>query len=97
MGRYAKGGVSWSDKDIKTLIRMRAAGKPIKIIAKAVNRSPSAVSNFVARYGDRFGISVSRQKFHGGKGVKNFNDIYNGSVPYLHWTITKPWKVDNKK
>lgn len=96
MGRYAKGAVAWSDKDIETVRKLRAADVPLKDIGVAVGRSRGAVANFIARYGDRFNIKVKRSNQRG-KVFSNTLSSYNGSVPYLHWTITKPWKVDNKK
>lgn len=85
MARWAKGGVSWTPEQIETLKAMRASGEPTKAIAKALGKTPSATSNFIQRYGHRYGIAVDRRS--------NIQREYNGAVPYLHWSITKPWRV----
>lgn len=86
MARWAKGGVSWTPQQIETLKAMRASGEPTKAIAEAIGKTPSATSNFIQRYGDRYGITVDRR-------CSSQQGYYNGSVPYLHWIITKPWRA----
>lgn len=88
MARWGKGSVSWSDEDIETVKRLRAADAPLKDIAEAVGRNYGAVNNFIQRYGDRFGIKVKRRN----QAASGLISSYNGAVPYLHWSITKPWK-----
>lgn len=85
MARWAKGGVSWTPEQIETLKAMRASGEPTKAIAKALGKTPSATSNFIQRYGHRYGIAVDRRS--------NTQRDNSGSIPYLHWMITKPWRV----
>ena len=88
MARIEKGSVGWTEKEIQTLKQMRADKIPMKEIAAVIGKSPSACFNFVQRYGDRFGISVDRKK---GTQTACTVDNWHGSVPYLHWTITKSW------
>lgn len=88
MARIKKGNIGWTEKEIATLKEMRSNKRPVKEIAQVLNKSPSACFNCVQRYGDRFGITVDRKK---GSQKACTIDNWLGSVPYLHWTITKPW------
>lgn len=87
MPRWERGCVSWTPEQIDIVRDMRASGACNKDIADAVGKSYGATNNFIQRYADRYNIVTKR------RGVKGFESSYNGSVPYLHWSITKPWRV----
>ena len=91
MARFTRGQVGWTDTEIEKLRELRNSGVDLKTIGKELNKSPSACSNFIQRYADRYNIKTNRRGQHD----SGFYNTYNGSVPYLHWSITKPWRISD--
>jgi len=91
VARWERGQTGWSSEEIDKLRKLRNSGADLTKISKELNKSYSACSNFIQRYADRYGIKTKRRN----QAAKNFYTEYNGPVPYLHWSITKPWRISD--
>jgi IS30 family transposase len=88
MGREA-----WSDEDVKTLRKMVAKGETSTAIAEAVGRNPSTVRQYIRNNARKLGLHLPPIRGRGEKNMASFDREWYGSVPYLHWSITKPWRL----
>lgn len=91
------GMTAWSDEHIEIMRRMLADGCSSTEIGKAVDRKPSSVRAYIARNKTILDLTLPDIKGRTSKGMPRydatkFEKEWSGSVPYLHWSITKPWK-----
>ena len=91
MARWKRGQSSWTDEEINKLRSLRNNGADMTTISKEIGKSYGACNNFIQRYADRYGIKTKRRN----QASKAAYSEYNGPVPYLHWTITKPWRISD--
>ena len=88
------GMTAWPDEDIAKLRRMLAEGKPSHEIAEALGRKPSSVRRYVNYNKHRMNLVVPVIQGRGDVvDMKEFNKKWQGSVPFGHWALTKPWRV----
>lgn len=87
MSRYKKGQTVWPSEDIETLRSLKSRGVPIADIATKLGRSKESVKGFCRRFSEVYDIPVKRRS------DCNFDKEWHGSVPFGHWSITKPWRV----
>ena len=87
---------NWTNEQVSTLRTMIAAGKSSREIGLAVGKKPSAVRRVISLHKENLqlikpviqGRSREGERFN----ATEFEKAWYGSVPYLHWTITKAWK-----
>ena len=84
-----EGSHNWSDWEISTLRQLRRKGVPMDDIAAKLNRKTHCVADWLRRYADEYCIPICRRP---PIDKAQFEKDWYGPVPYLHWTITKPWK-----
>jgi hypothetical protein len=93
MGR-AIGAKAWSQEDIATLRKMWNEGHSSHAIADAVNRNSSTIRQYVTKNRDWLGLEPrTRYGVLPYKNTSEFDKQWYGSVPFGHWTITKPWRT----
>lgn len=85
-----KGAHTWSDEEISIVRRLRRQGAQITDIGEAIGRKPHCVSDWLRRYAKDYNIPAKEKPR---VNLAQFEREWYGSVPYLHWTITKPWSV----
>jgi len=90
----------WTESEIKVLTDMWKNGFSTKEIAHELGRNKVQVKSFVSRkrselgleprtsYNQRLDVEDRKSEYD-----KWLDRMWKGSVPYLHWSITKPWKV----
>lgn len=87
---------NWTEEQVSTLRTMIAAGKSSREIGLAVGKTSSAVRRVVAIHKEN--LQLIRPPIRGRPrdderfNKTEFDKAWYGSVPYLHWTITKAWK-----
>ena len=84
---------TWDQKDIDKLIDLYNSGVPVAKIAEELDRSHSSVKMYVQRHKQALGL-IPRINFkEPAKSYRpQFDREWYGSVPFGHWTITKPWR-----
>jgi len=87
MARYKKGQTVWPSEDIETLRSLKSQGVTIAEIATELGRSKESVKGFCSRFAEVYDIPLERRS------NSNFDKEWHGSVPFGHWSITKPWRV----
>ena len=91
---YEKTVRGWTETELNELKNMWNKGKTIREIAEKLKRTPNSVKMCMYRHKEMLNL-INKHK--GGrprkqdKPVSKFEKQYYGSVPYLHWTITKSW------
>lgn len=85
------GMTAWSDEHIQILRKMVAAGKPSHEIAQAVGRTPSTVRSYLRNNKDKLELTPPDIRGRNRWNEKQFDKLWRGSVPYLHWAMTKKW------
>lgn len=84
----------WPDEHITILRRMLAEGKPSHVIAEKLGRKASSVRRYVSYNKDRMGFVMGNVQGRGERvDMMEFERDWKGPVPYLHWSITKPWRI----
>lgn len=84
---------AWSDEDVKTLRRMVSKGETSTAIAEAVGRNPSTVRQYIRNNARKLNLHLPAIRGRGERTMASFDREWYGSVPYLHWSITKAWRV----
>lgn len=81
----------YTEQDVKTLVRMWQDGYTASEIGQTLNKSIASVRQFAHRNRKRLNLEIRE----GGKPMSKttFEQAWQGSVPHLHWTITKPWRI----
>jgi hypothetical protein len=82
---------AWNEKDLETLRRMLAEGATSTEIGEAVGRNPATVRQYIRNNAHKLELLLPAIRGRGEKPVASFDKQWYGSVPYLHWSITKPW------
>jgi len=85
-----KGSHCWSDHEIDTLRRMKRKDAPTREIAHVLGKPEHSIYDFMFLYAEDYGIPIRRKPQ---VDIEQFNKDWHGPVPYLHWTITKPWRT----
>jgi len=80
---------AWTEQSIETFKSMYLNGASIKTIAETLNTTHSAVKMYAQRHRSELGLSKRIKKHDRPKSP--IDKEWYGSVPYLHWTITKAW------
>ena len=80
----------YTEKDIKTLIRMWGDGYTATEVGNAIGKSMASVRQFVHRNRKKYDLEVKE----GGRYIprQTFDKQWHGSIPCGHWMITKPWR-----
>jgi len=91
------GMTAWSDKHIDIMRRMVAEGRSSTEIGKAVGRKPTTVRAYIKRNRAILNLTVANIQGRTAYDMPRydatkFEKEWSGAVPYLHWSITKPWK-----
>jgi IS30 family transposase len=85
---------TWTKEDVDTLVELWKAGVSSNKIAKKLNRRRSAITQYLCRNRDKLGLQKRAERV-GGRPRRSVKDSFEiqwaGSVPFGHWTITKPW------
>ena len=87
----ANTGCSLPIETIETIRTMRRNEASLAEIAQATGLKRNQIAHFLNRYGATYGIAVRTKAKN--RQVSEFDKQWQGSVPYLHWTITKPWRI----
>jgi len=86
----------WSQEQIDTLVEMSLAGYEHVDIGKAIDKNPSAIRNYLMHNRKKLGIPPRKVRVRTNsarsKQGSEFDKEWFGSVPYLHWSITKAWR-----
>lgn len=82
---------TWNEQDLMILRRMLADKKTSVEIGEAVNRNPTTVRQFIRNNADSLGLDIPMIRGRYRYNPKSFEKQWLGSVPYLHWAMTKPW------
>ena len=85
---------TWSEKDVLTLRRMLLDGKTSPEIGKALNKSAATVRQWMSNNRTSIEDVLMERPRNGGRFYCSFEKQWKGSVPYLHWSITKPWRLE---
>jgi len=85
---------TWNEQDLLTLRRMLAKGHTSTEIGDAVGRNATTVRQFVRNNADKLELDMPLIQGRYRYNPKQFNKQWKGSVPYLHWSITKPWRLE---
>lgn len=85
-----KGAHCWSDEEIDTLRRLRRQGVTMQKISEELGKKPHCIFDWLRRYAHEYNIPTKEKPR---VNMKKFNKEWYGAVPYLHWSITKPWRL----
>jgi len=79
----------YTEQDVKTLVRMWHDGYTASEIGNTISKSIASVRQFAHRNRKKLNLEIRE----GGKPISKttFDKEWLGSVPFGHWTITKPW------
>ena len=89
---------AWSSEEIEILCTLWKEGVNIRDIARKLRRNRSGVAQYAYRNRVKLGLEKrgpSRVKKR--SQPKSFEEQWNGSVPFGHWSITKPWRSSCSK
>ena len=87
---------NWTEEQICTLRRMVAQGATSKQISEAIGKKPAAVRKVIGKRKDDLELTLPPIRGRNPTPrptTTDFEKQWYGSVPYLHWSITKPWKA----
>lgn len=92
------GMTAWSEEHITIMRKMLAEGKSSADIGKAIGRKASSVRAYVNRNKQLLKLSCGEIRGRPKHGMPRYDETefekqWSGCVPYLHWSITKPWKL----
>ena len=103
-GRQGGYAPKWEAEELSLLIKLYLSGKCNRDIAQALQRSIPQVKGMLSKTRSRLKlpfrkqeqINESRRKTNALGGVNaletsQLDRDWTGPVPYLHWTICKPW------
>jgi hypothetical protein len=86
------GGFAWDAEEIKVLRKMWKDGHSSMAIGDVLGKKPSSVRQYVKNNREDLGLSPrKRTDVMPYKNVSEFDKQWYGSVPFCHWSITKPW------
>lgn len=85
--------MSWSSEDIQVLRKMVAKGFTSKEIGDALGRKPEAIRQYIHKNANHLQLELPPLRGRGDRCVKQFDREWYGAVPYLHWAMTKPWRL----
>jgi len=84
---------AWEQKDIDKLVELRNSGVSMPKIAEELGKTHNAVKMYVQRNGKALGLRPALDFKKPAKAqCRGFDKQWQGSVPFGHWTITKPWR-----
>jgi len=98
---HRRGGynVPWTEEEIETTIRMYKESKTNYEIGCAIGKTGDAVKTKLGKLRKQFNLAPRSQSLlkkgnrrRPPKGMTSFDRDWQGSVPFGHWMITKPWK-----
>lgn len=86
----------WDKETIDTVVSMWGDGASAPEIAEVIGKEPVRVRMFISRNRQRY--DLERRDNKGSHVVSKahiaaFEREWYGSVPFGHWTITKPWRA----
>jgi len=83
----------WPQSDIKQLCELWNEGLSVQQVADHMGRTYGSIKMFLGKYRDELGLEKRQGKKCGKKlsTRPEFDKEWYGSVPYLHWSITKSW------
>jgi transposase len=89
---------TWTDLDIGIMRKMLKDGKSSTEIGKVLDKSPTTVRSYVQRKKSDLNLIAGSiqgrsQKPEDLYDEEVFEKEWAGSIPHLHWAITKSWKV----
>ena len=84
---------TWDEKDVLTLRRMLLQGKTSTEIGNTLHKSAATVRQYISNNKTKLEDVLIHRATQGGRPYKSFDKEWQGSVPYLHWSMTKPWRI----
>lgn len=85
----------WNSEREARLIELWEQDVTAEKIGKELGVTKRSVQRHVAKYRDRLGLQPRFGKFTPGRPPVEFDKQWRGSVPFGHWAITKPWRLDD--
>ena len=83
----------WTPEREERLVELWQQDVTAEAIGIELGVTKRSVQRHVAKYRDRLGLLPRHGRFQAGRPQKQFDKEWYGSVPYGHWSITKPWKL----
>jgi len=83
----------WSKDEQRLLVELWNEDLSTKKIAEGLGKSFSSVKMYIQRHRKELGLDRRLvKKARASSGRPEFDKEWYGSVPYLHWSITKAWR-----
>jgi len=85
----------WNESEIELLVDLWGKGFTTKQVAHELGRTSAQVRVYVSRHREELNLERRSEYFRvmtpTSSVITEFEKEWQGSVPYLHWSITKPW------
>lgn len=78
---------NWTTEELALLIEMRADNKTHAQIANKLGKNKRTIHNFLSKNAKKLGLDMQQRE------DALSDKEWLGCVPYLHWTITKDWRI----
>lgn len=86
---------AWTHEQKRVLVEMWKDNQSPTVIGAVIGKSRNSVSNYVRKYQHLLGIQSRPKGFYKGeRNIKRYSHLdkeWSGSVPFGHWSVTKPW------